>query len=236
METVTESGAGTLAETLARGPLPLAAALAYAKEIASNVGLLHQQGLVHGAISAEAIQLGPEGVTLSTPTELYRSATPAGDLHDFSVLLEEMFKGGGQSRAECGETGPEAIRAAALRLAARCRDRSGGEAPTMRKAAMELRLLSMEMVRFPEETAAPAELPEEPSSAAEPVPSKSDPYVEPRSTGVVCPWCSAPHVHASERHGVMEVLLFWARAKRCHRCHRRYLTILGCHISRRAHA
>ena len=229
MGTLAETGIATLAEALASGPLPLAVALSCAKDIAFSVSMLHRQGLVCGAIDPAAIRLGPAGAELPIPSALYRSATPAGDIYDFGTLLFAMLTGA-KPPADIAvadnpdeEAGANSVRTAALRLALRCCGRSAPEVPTMRKIAMELRLLSLMIDRPSGDTATTVEV----------GPSKADPFCEPHPTGVMCPWCSAPHIHLSDRHGLVEALLFWAGpVRRCHRCQRRYLTVFGCHINR----
>jgi len=157
MQTVIDCRGGTLADALRHGPLPLALALACARDIASAISQLHRQQLVLGQLDAAAIEFGPAGASLPIPKAIYRRATPAGDVHDFGSLLHRMITGvkpdgapPPEAPALTEETTPETIRAAALRLAVRCHDRStGGEAPSMRQVATELRLLNLMVLRFP---------------------------------------------------------------------------------------
>jgi len=234
---------GSLAEAIAQGPLPLATALAYGKDIASSVSLLHQQGLVCGAIHADGLRCGPAGVELPAPSALYRHATPEGDLHDFGVLLHRLLTGSAPDgtvpagNPVDGEMGPEAIRAAALRVAYCCRGGSGGEIPEMRRVATELRLLSL-MAGNPGEAVRETahEIPlvaEEAPAGREQAKADRGPHLEPAPSGVICPRCGAPHVNPSRRHGLLEFLLAWSGSvKRCHRCTYRFLTLFGMHIDR----
>ena len=82
----------TLAERMARGPLPIAEALRYAIQIATCLRDLHMQGLVYGAVSSQLILVGPSGACLRTSGGLAQLGDGRDDVAAFAGVLREMLR------------------------------------------------------------------------------------------------------------------------------------------------
>jgi hypothetical protein len=105
-------GGHSLAARMAEGPLPLAAVLGYAGDVAKELGELHHSGAAHGEVAPVAIRLNERGALLLPSHGRARAANPREDVSAFGAVLSEMLAGNG------GAGG--AIREAASRLAAGC--------------------------------------------------------------------------------------------------------------------
>jgi hypothetical protein len=148
-------GGQNLTEVLAKGPLPLEAALRYATEIATVLREMHLDGRAHGSVEPQNVYLKSSGATLAPPDR--RGYTdPLNDLAGFGMVLYAMLTG----RAPAGEElrlvpakppvvkGPAAVRAAATRLAERCLTAERETAPDMQKVLTEARLLHVMSKQF----------------------------------------------------------------------------------------
>jgi len=87
------AGTRSLADVLASGPLPLAVAVTFAREIASRAAVFHRAGRAYGALAPSWITVGPHGLTLPPPSGASGFATPSSDLRDFGLLLHQMLNG-----------------------------------------------------------------------------------------------------------------------------------------------
>jgi hypothetical protein len=147
---------GTLAEELARGPLPLAAALRYATEIAAGLRSIHAEGGAHGSVSAATVIMGGPRAMLTSPNGNSRQARQQGDVAAFGAVLLQMLTGSKPAPGLIAvppaprpslHSGPEELKMAALRLACRCIN----EEPLLdiQKALTEIRTLAM-LARYTE--------------------------------------------------------------------------------------
>ncbi len=230
--------ARSLADVLAAGPLPLPVALAYAKEIASGAADFHRRGCPFGALAPAWIMIGPNGPALPQPNGVSHVATVASDLRDFGLLLHQMLTG--LDPRSCPpptgtdddlEISPSTVRAAALRLAARCRSANGEF--DLRHVSTELRLLHIminglspaEAIGTPAENR-PLEQPAAPTGRAKPERS--------RVSEVGCPSCGSSDVFPAQRLTILEKVLSIADLKtyRCHRCCQRFINLFGLHLPR----
>jgi hypothetical protein len=124
----------SLAERMARSPLPLVETLRYAADIAMALRDLHRQGLAYGAVSAQLIELGPSGAALRTTGGLRHLGDARRDVAAYGAVLEAMLR-----PAETADAGWDALRAEARALALACRN----ESPGMRHVLIALRLLGL---------------------------------------------------------------------------------------------
>ncbi|MGD0046410.1 MAG: hypothetical protein ABSE42_05280 [Bryobacteraceae bacterium] len=232
------AGTRSLADVLASGPLPLAVAVTFAREIASRAAVFHRAGRAYGALAPSWITVGPHGLTLPPPSGASGFATPSSDLRDFGLLLHQMLNGSdpqdGSPAASVDDAlqpSPETVRSAALRLAERCR-RAEGQSD-LRRASTELRLLQVmvnsfdpdEMVgaafgnRWLEQLAVPA-VPAEPAKART------------RTSG--CPSCGSTAVFLAHQLTLLEKLLAVVNVKtyRCYGCCQRFVRVFGLYLPR----
>jgi len=232
-----------LSHQLADGLLPLAAALAYAADVASALRDLHSNGLAHGAVGANSVQLGPRGATLMAPREFREHTGQASDVRAFGALLHEMIAGS----KPAGETvyldasqparceGPEGLRTGLLRLAGRCLQASDVPQPHMQQVFTELRLYRLrgQQIEWASAAGAPAlgSLPTAiPGPCSVTAAQKQFLLLEEEAfgmlepSGVKCPHCSSPFVYPSRTRTILEKLMggIGIRLFRCHRCLYRY--------------
>lgn len=231
--------APTLAELLASGPLPLPVALAYARTIASGAAAFHRRGIALGALAPSRILVGAGGPTLAPPNGTSRLASRSSDVQNFGLLLHRMLTGcepadrpvpdfapGDQSAIS-----PQTVRAAALRVAERCRN--APRKHDLRRVAIELRLLQIMINAFgPHQAAQEAPAPQTEDRPAAPAalagPAKS------RAREMACPACGSMEVFPAHRLMLLERALGIADLKtyRCHRCRERFIDLLGFHWAR----
>jgi hypothetical protein len=229
------AGARSLADVMAGGPLPLSEAVAYAGAIAADAAVFHRGGRAHGALAPAWIKVGRNGPELPQPSGTSRLATRASDLRDFGLLFHQMLTGRDPgevpvpaSADDSLESSPETVRAAALRLAERCR-RAPGQSD-MRRVSAELRLLRIVLNSFgPGERVGwaagenPAQDPTQDPGAIE-GPATSE---KPRTR--MCPSCGSSQLFEAQHLTLLETLLAVVDLKtyRCYGCFRRFLSVFG---------
>jgi len=133
-ESAAEPPTESLAERLARCPLPLQEALRCAMQVGTALRRLHAEGLAYGEVSSQLIFVGESGAVLRPAPRPQNVGEPGGDVTAFGKLLDEMLR--------CEDTEGEAlhcIRAEAHMLALRCRS----ESPSMQHVLINLRLLAV---------------------------------------------------------------------------------------------
>ncbi|MDE3165410.1 MAG: hypothetical protein KGN36_06360, partial [Acidobacteriota bacterium] len=146
----------TLAETLARGRLPLSRILAYAAQIAGELREMHQRGAAHGEVSTAAILLGPAGASLAPSRPYVVLYKAQSDIEGWGNVLWEMLTGAGIP-ARCNLTpppddaprhGPESVLPSAQLLALKCVTELPARRPSMVQIYTEVRVLSLLARRY----------------------------------------------------------------------------------------
>jgi hypothetical protein len=145
---------------LAKGPLPLEAALRYGTELAAALREMHLDGRAHGSVDPEHTVVRSTGIVLLSP-ERRGYTDPLGDLTGFGLVLYAMLAGkkptGDELRLVPAKPaimrGLPAVRASATRLAERCLTAQRETAPDMQKVLTEVRLLHVMAKQFSSETA-----------------------------------------------------------------------------------
>ena len=225
---LSSDGAETLADALARGPLPLAPALRCATEVARHLYEIHLQGRTYGKVVAENVRLLPAGAQLAPSRRHWDHGSKERDIHAFGGMLFEMVTGtkvpldasSSMFRAVGPTSGPAGIRLAAVRLAGKCL----GLFPmklNMQQVATEVRLLSVVARQFeaggtaepevamPFLVSAPAAAPEE-TALPLPVPPRMTaprqrtleiPLPRPEPTAPPAPSADIVEIHAEESDG-----------------------------------
>jgi hypothetical protein len=230
-----------LADRLAEGPLPLAAALEYAAALANALGEFHREGRAHGDVVPGALCVSERGAILLPPPLDRRThaATPREDVSATGAVLREMLAGSVSAGGR--------IHQAASKLAAECLNQ--GDTPTdLHRLAVRLRVLRV-MAQLHEERRTAASRRAEPEIGptaavppAEPGPSPSArvaPLLAPRNpAGALqlderCPRCRG-QVFPSSPHGLFDwfLALLCIRVRRCHSCYYRYFRVLGLPVVR----
>ena len=239
-------GPVTLAEVLARGPLPLVEGLRCAKEVARLLRELHQQNRAYGHLSAECVLLRGSNVELLARENNRRPRGEERDLESYGGLLSQIVS----AAAPPPSAAVEGVRASALRLAERCSGRLPGT-PGVRQVAMEVRLLWMlarqsESGAFKEEGRSapfvikpPQPEPVGPALLVVPVTPESftaAPAKEAELERVAgtCPRCDSPSVYPSRpRSGFERLLVRWRMPiRRFHRGYHRYVTVAGIRLGK----
>ena len=229
------AGARSLADVMAAGPLPLRVAVAYAGAIAAEGAAVHREGRAHGALAPAWIGVGRNGPELPQPSGTSRLATRASDLRDFGLLFHQMLTGRdpGEFPVPAGAddslgTSPETVRAAALRLAERCR-RAPGQSD-LGRVSTELRLLQIMLNSFgPGETverAAVADPAEDPTQDPD---GREAPTDYDRLRARMCPSCGSSQIFEAQHLTPLEKLLALVDLKtyRCYGCFRRFISVFG---------
>jgi len=227
----------TLAKRLSQGPLPLGYALQYATDVANNLRILHEEGRLHGSVSANSVIVTSAGAQLLPPNGHARYTVPGADISAFGALLHEMLTG---SKPSPRSTPPlpsitsrnteKGIEIAATRLASKCLRSTSNSSSEMQKVLTEVRLLCLQAkIRV---RPAPAPPPAAPVTAA-PQPERAPVVAEkPRPprlftaipadgfidanfintwdsmpTGLKCPLCGVPYVYPSRPRTWVEIVL-----------------------------
>lgn len=241
----------TLADVLAAGPLPLAAGLRYAHEIATELCKLHRQTRAYGKLTASSIIVSEYSARLQPLRNYWDQSAQDIDVRAFGVVFLQMLT---------GTTGPSRVQTAAMNLAQRCFALNGTR-PSMQQVAMEIRRLGVLLGEYAGSTP-PAEEPAPwtaPSIAAQPevaeknlspaevgavpvVPLGRDFFgrptpkaeAEPQPAGGHCPKCDSSAVYVSRARSRFELLLdrWGVPICRCHRCYHRYVVFAGLKISK----
>lgn len=221
----------SLAEALGHGPLPLPAAVGYAREIARGAASLHRRKRAHGGLGAARIGTGPHGITLPPPNAAAPSATLSSDVRDFGLLFHQMLTGAEPepsspaARNDHLEPSAEGVRAAALRLAENCRRARAGS--DLRRVHTELRLLQI-MLTSLGSGAGDAESPgvERLQFSASAEPGRPEGA---RGKGPECPSCGSENVFRARQLTMLERALAAAelRTYRCYRCRQRFIELFG---------
>ena len=243
----------TLADLLALGPLPLAAALRYAGEIAAELRDLHQQARTYGKLTAASVLLTESGAHLAPSHRFWEEPILERDVHAFGAVLYQMLTGTAapatltatEVREPGANTGPAHLRPAAVKLALKCMAATGTPL-SMQQAATELRLLGLLLRQYEASTAAapipPWDAPEPApkaqtgdTSATPVVPLGPDSFGHPKAraqavlqpAGGNCPKCHSTAVYVSRTRSWLERMLArWdIPICRCHRCYHRYVVI-----------
>jgi hypothetical protein len=142
--------AETLAGVLASGPLPLAAGLRCAHEIATQLRDMHQQSRACGNLTASSIVMSGSGARLLPSRSFWDEAAPLRDLQAFGTVFYQMLTAtlppatqtSADIRVHGPRSGPTRLRSAALMLALNCRGSKGARL-SMQQVATEVRLLGV---------------------------------------------------------------------------------------------
>jgi serine/threonine protein kinase len=146
---VTELAAGeSLADRLAAGPIPAAAALDIASQIASALTVAHARGIVHGALTAACVYLVPDSALpcgervkiadfAAGASDGGAAAEQGADLADLAALLDAMVVA---DEAACPGTVASSLAALRARLSTGATDALS----TMAEAKAALRQLELE--------------------------------------------------------------------------------------------
>ena len=142
--------AETLADVLASGPLPLAAGLRCAHEVATELRDLHQQSRAYGNLTASSILMSGSGARLLPSRSPWDQAAALRDIRAFGAVFYQMLTGtlppdtltAADIRIEGPRTGSTRLRSAALMLALNCRGSKGARL-SMQQLATEIRLLGV---------------------------------------------------------------------------------------------
>src|SRR5258708_464107 len=108
---------GTLADMLARGPLPLSDALKYAVPLAWQLRDLHASGSAHGKVSTLSVVFAANRVELLPARAFFDETEPADDIRGWGTVLFEMLTGARPPAVENvpprpggSRTGPSTVR------------------------------------------------------------------------------------------------------------------------------
>jgi hypothetical protein len=142
--------AETLADVLASGPLPLAAGLRCAHEVATELRDLHQQARAYGNLTASNILMSDSGARLMPSSSPWDQAAALHDIRAFGAVFYQMLTAtwpsdalpAAEIRVEGPRTGAARLRSAALMLALNCRGSKGARL-SMQQLATEIRLLGV---------------------------------------------------------------------------------------------
>ena len=209
------TGEESLASRLAQGPLPLRFALSCAEDVAAALRELHRAGRAHGEVSPTSVVLHRSGAELVPPNGRASEANSSADVSAFGAVLYQMLTGSKPPRGglvaapeePLPDADPASLRAAAMRLAAKCLASPPERAPTIQMVSIEARLLNMRARQLGPEPAAPTQ------RALSPLER--------------CPKCGNIHVRKSHPRTELErsTIHFGIRICRCHECSHRYVVV-----------
>ena len=175
----------TLAGMLAVGPLPLAAGLSCAGEIADELRDLHARTRAYGKLTASRILMTESGAHLLPLTDYQDGAMRQRDVEAFGAVLYQVLTGTAAPATltsvdlavHGAPTGPSRLRTAAMKLAVRCL--APKETPlSMQQVATELRLLGLLLGQYETNTGEGRK-----PAPAEPAPKANPPAAVPPGPG-----------------------------------------------------
>ena len=123
-----------------------------AADVAQALRELHSAGRGHGQVNAQSVLITGRGYSLRSPQNPPAAADQSRDAVALGALIFEILTGARPApgmpppavpRVAAPRSDPDAIRASALRIAARCLAGPGDGSQAIGKAAVELRLLAM---------------------------------------------------------------------------------------------
>jgi hypothetical protein len=145
----------TLAGVLAVGPLPLAAGLRCAGEIADELRDLHERTKAYGRLTASSILMTGSGAHLLPLPDYADGAMRQRDIEAFGAVLYQVLTGTAAPATltavdlgvHAAPPGPSRLRTAAMKLALRCL--APKETPlSMQQVTTELRLLDLMLGQY----------------------------------------------------------------------------------------
>jgi ribosomal protein S27AE len=210
----------SLANRLARGPLPLPLALRCATDVATGLRELYRAGRAHGDVSPASVVLRSTGAALLPPDGLVSDANPRTDVAAFGTVLHQMLRGNEPPQGgRLATVSPAGLHAAATRLASKCLATPREQAPSIQMVVSEVRLLNL----LARQSAAKARA--QPRRA----PHGRVTKVAERATSPVerCPRCGSTEVCAAHRRTRLELLIGACGIPicRCQRCCHRYIVL-----------
>jgi hypothetical protein len=219
-----------------------------ATDVATGLRDLHEEGRLHGSVSAHSVVVTKTGARLLPPNGRARYTLASADVSAFGALLYEMVTGAEPSfraapplPAIASRNTPKGLRIAATRLASKCLRSTSNSFTEMQKVLTEVRLLGLQSRILQPPAAAAAAPAAAPAAARQPDPSpqrrgvaalhftpvppagfmavKDIDTIDPPPSEINCPVCGVPYVYPSRSKTWFETLLSaWGMPTL--RCHR----------------